>query len=184
MHEHRETHSQTQMESLSRHLRFGDAEYHSKGCAHESLTVRGQGSARWSRGPGPGPSSSEGLGGPGGSAARNPYCHTRLAPRRGHPEDLAWLSGGKGALQEQVTQKRPDTRPTARTPFTEQLKGHSYMSESHLMSPSRKEATALPLRIGALHGGPSELPLSQRLTEAHSSLAQETASRTGDSVPV
>lgn len=26
MHEHRETHSQTQMESLSHHLRFGDAE--------------------------------------------------------------------------------------------------------------------------------------------------------------
>lgn len=30
----------------------------------------------------------------------------------------------------------------------------------------------------------SGLPPSQRLTEAHPSLAQETASRTGDSVPV
>lgn len=97
MHEHREAHSQTHTESLSHRLCLGNAggatarAVHTDHGAPESPAGRGQGSARWSRGPGPGPSSSEGLGGPGGSAAVF-LTATRMAPRRGHPEDPAWLS--------------------------------------------------------------------------------------------
>lgn len=92
-----EKHTHRHTESLSHRLCLGNAggatarAVHTDHGAPKSPAGRGQGSARWSRGSGPGLSSSEGLGGPGGSAAVF-LTATRMAPRRGHPEDPAWLS--------------------------------------------------------------------------------------------